>query len=63
MNKATENEAYNDMARTPLQKIYIAIKTALLQVHTHLLGLCHRGISETRLFCRLNPYRLANFTV
>lgn len=29
------------MARTPLQKIYLTIKTALLQVHTNLFGLCH----------------------
>ncbi len=36
-----EYEARNDMAHTPLQKVYLTTKTALLQVYTDLLCLCH----------------------
>ena len=39
--KKVEYEAYNDLAHTPLQKVYLTTKTALLQVYTNLFGLCH----------------------
>ena len=61
--KKAEHEACNDLAHTPLQKVYLTTKTALLQVYTNLFGLCHRGISETWLFCRLYPYVLATVTL
>ena len=37
---SNNNEARNDMAYLPIQKIYFSIKTALLQVHTDLFSLC-----------------------
>ena len=61
--KLTTYEAPNDMAHTPLQKVYLTTKTALLQVYTNLFGLCHRGISETWLFCRLYTDGLAYLTL
>ena len=49
------------MAYKPVQKIYFANQTALLQIYAHLFGVCFRGFQKARFFRRFYTDRVANF--